>query len=175
MSDLEQQLEEIEALSSIFPTEFKQLDDSEKDSYFQKYPHWNAEKTRITNIVTIEMQPQEPDENGNIHGKSRSLAHFTFIYNFLFAVIAVLVAAMVQDYPTTSSVLFEIEGKKGLSPDQIEEAKVLCAKTAEENIGMSIVFMLTSSLQEWLQENNIPGHDGSMYSGNSDTKSISIN
>lgn len=78
---------------------------------------------------------------------------------------AILVAAMVQDYPSSSPIIFEIESKKGLSPDQIEEGKATCITIAEENVGMPIIFMLTSSIQDWLQENNIPGHDGSMYAG----------
>lgn len=73
---------------------------------------------------------------------------------------------MSADYPSVP-VKFEIENKKGLSPDQIEEIKETCTKTVEENVGMPIVFMLASSIQEWLQENNIPGHDGSMYAGES--------
>lgn len=78
---------------------------------------------------------------------------------------AILIAAMVQDYPSSSPIIFEIESKKGLSPDQIEEGKATCTTIAEENVGMPIIFMLTSSIQDWLQENNIPGHDGSMYAG----------
>ncbi len=68
MSDLEQQAEEIEALSAIFPDEFKLLEDVEKEQYFKKFSHW--EKEKITNVVTVQLQPQEPDAEGKIHGKS---------------------------------------------------------------------------------------------------------
>ncbi len=62
--------------------------------------------------------------------------------------------------------MLDIQNEKGLSNDQIDELKSICIKTADENIGMPSVFMVTSGMQEWLQENNIPGQDGSMYSGN---------
>jgi hypothetical protein len=71
MSDLEQQAEEIEALSAIFPDEFKLLEGAGKEECFKKFSNW--EKEKITNVVTVQLQPQEPDAEGKIHGKSKLL------------------------------------------------------------------------------------------------------
>jgi hypothetical protein len=67
MSNLEQQSEEIEALSSIFPDEFHQieLNSEEAQGYMQKYPHWKQEK--FTNLISVELAPQLMD-NQEVHG-----------------------------------------------------------------------------------------------------------
>jgi hypothetical protein len=163
MSDFEQQTEELEALSSIFPTEFKSLDSNsiEYQQYLEKYSEWKNEK--LTNLITVELQPQE-DSSNQIHGIESSILIFCIILIFLI-VRALLIAALKEDYPSSSTALVTVEGLKGLSGDQLEELKSLCVKTAEENLGMPNIFMVSSAIQEWLQENNIPGTDGSMYAG----------
>lgn len=68
MSDLEQQTEEIEALSSIFPTEFKVIEGEEREEILARYPKWK--ELTLTNVITVQLQPQEPDTEGQIHGES---------------------------------------------------------------------------------------------------------
>ena len=73
---------------------------------------------------------------------------------------------MTSNYPTSDPITVFIERKKGLSEEQIDELKAMSEKVAAENIGMPSVFMIATTLLEWLQENNVAGQDGSMYSGN---------
>jgi hypothetical protein len=76
------------------------------------------------------------------------------------------VAAMPSSYPSSEPLLVHISPLKGLSSDQIDELIGLCQNVAVENVGMPSVFIVAMAVQEWLSENNIPGNDGSMYSGN---------
>lgn len=76
-----------------------------------------------------------------------------------------LIGGMRAEYPSNAPLLVGIENRKGLTEEQMEETKTMCNSLADENIGMPSMFTLTSALQEWLQDNNVPGQDGSMYSG----------
>lgn len=70
--DLEQQLEEIEALSAIYPEEFKVLENDELKKIVSE-AGWTEE---ITNVGVLHLKPQEDNEE-NIHG------NFIFSYFFL--------------------------------------------------------------------------------------------
>lgn len=73
---------------------------------------------------------------------------------------------MVENYPAQSAALLSLSPMKGLSSSQIDELKTMSANIAQENIGSPAMYLIVDSLKEWLQANNIPGQDGSMYSGN---------
>ena len=70
---------------------------------------------------------------------------------------------MPESYPTTAIPNIDIEIEKGISKKQIEEIKNIANQIANENIGMPAIFTICESVKEWLQDNNIPGQDGSMY------------
>lgn len=72
---------------------------------------------------------------------------------------------MRTEYPTSAAILVGIQNKKGINEEQLEELKNICSNTSEENIGTPSMFLIASAVQEWLQDNNVPGQDGSMYSG----------
>lgn len=76
-----------------------------------------------------------------------------------------LVGAMPPNYPTEVPLLVDIQPLKGLGADQVEELLALSERTAAENLGMPSAYTVAMAVQEWLTENNLPGNDGSMYSG----------
>jgi len=61
--------------------------------------------------------------------------------------------------------ILSIEIIKGLGEAQADELKVLADRIATENIGMPCIYSVAEAIKEWLNDNNIPGQDGSMYSG----------
>jgi len=67
------------------------------------------------------------------------------------------------EYPTSIAPNIDIEIEKGISKKQIEEIKSIANRIANENIGMPSIFTICEGIKEWLQDNNIPGQDGSMY------------
>ncbi len=73
---------------------------------------------------------------------------------------------MPASYPSSSAAFVRVKAKKGLSDEQIDELQGIAETTSAENIGMPTVFTIANAVQEWLSENNVPGQDGSMYSGN---------
>lgn len=87
-------------------------------------------------------------------------------FDSFFLVSINLVAAMTNAYPTSEPIFVHIERRKGLSIEQGDELKELANNVASENLGMPSIFIVANAMQEWLQENNSPGQDGSMYSGN---------
>lgn len=62
--NLQQQADEIEALSAIYPSEFS-LIESDKWAEVIEQAEWSGYS--FTNIIKVFIQPQE--EEGNIHGK----------------------------------------------------------------------------------------------------------
>ena len=74
-----------------------------------------------------------------------------------------LIFEMPVEYPTSIGPKIDIEIEKGISKKQIEEIKTLANSIANENIGMPSIFTICEGIKEWLQDNNIPGQDGSMY------------
>eukprot|EP01035_Chromulina_nebulosa_P022622 gene22622-29293_t len=61
-----------------------------------------------------------------------------------------------------SAPIIDIKSVKGLIVSQIDELKILATQVANENIGISSVFMICDTLKEYLYENNIV-QDDSMY------------
>ncbi len=86
-----------------------------------------------------------------------------------FSVIVALVCELPTDYPTSEAPILNIEVVKGLSMDRGEELKQFADKIAVENIGLPSIFTVAEGVKEWLVDNNIPGQDGSMYSGGQST------
>ncbi len=82
-----------------------------------------------------------------------------------FSVTAAVVCEMPADYPTSVPPILTIEVIKGLSLDRGDELLLVAQKIANENIGLPSIFTVAEGVKEWLQDNNIPGQDGSMYSG----------
>ena len=76
-----------------------------------------------------------------------------------------MVCTFPDDYPTSSAPIIEIEVTKGLSLDRGEELKAIAESVATENIGLPSIFTVAEAIKDWLIDNNIPGQDGSMYSG----------
>lgn len=72
---------------------------------------------------------------------------------------------MPPNYPTEVPLLVNIQPKKGLGPDQVQELLSIAERTAAENLGMPSAYTVAMAVQEWLTENNLPGNDGSMYAG----------
>lgn len=72
---------------------------------------------------------------------------------------------MTNEYPETGGLLVYLDNIKGVSQDQLLELQNQAQAVAVENIGIPSIFTVTSFLQEWLQDNNLPGQDESMYSG----------
>ena len=83
----------------------------------------------------------------------------------LFAVSAALICEMPSDYPSSCAPIINLEVIKGLSLDRGDELKAVAVKVAEDNVGLPSVFTIAEAIKEWLVDNNIPGQDGSMYSG----------
>lgn len=76
-----------------------------------------------------------------------------------------LVCEFPPDYPTTAPPVLSIRVIKGLSVDRGDELLLMAEKIASENIGLPSIFTIAEGVKEWLIDNNIPGQDGSMYSG----------
>ena len=70
------------------------------------------------------------------------------------------------DYPNTVAPILEVVVTKGLSLDRGDELLLVAQNAANENIGLPSIFTIAELVKEWLVDNNIPGQDGSMYSGN---------
>lgn len=139
---LEEQSEEIEVLSSIFPDELEVISTS-------------------PNSIRINLQPNPTGQEEN-HG------NISFFYSFLsftklFIVVAVsLLCTFPEEYPECVPSL-DVEIKKGLGRKQVEELKIAIDNLALENVGMQSIFTIVEYIKEWLQDNNMPGQDGSMY------------
>lgn len=82
-----------------------------------------------------------------------------------FTVAAALICELPSDYPTSVPPILSIKVLKGLSVDRGDELLAVAQKCAEENIGLPSIFTIAELVKEWLIDNNIPGQDGSMYSG----------
>lgn len=50
---------------------------------------------------------------------------------------------------------FKLTMDKGLNPEQIAELTKLATTTAQENIGMPMVYSVTEAVKEWLLANNV--------------------
>jgi hypothetical protein len=61
-----QQADEIEALGSIYPTEFTTVPQSEWEGIVQQFG-WDGQD--ITNLVKIDLQPQDIHDDSKVHGK----------------------------------------------------------------------------------------------------------
>lgn len=85
--------------------------------------------------------------------------------DFVTIIISVAVSVCVEfpaEYPTVlANVTIEIE--KGLTGKHQDELLALVDKCGKENIGSPAIFSIAEAVKEWLQDNNIPGQDGSMY------------
>ncbi len=60
-----QQADEIEALGSIYPSEFTLIPESEWEAIIQQYDWYGQD---ITNMVKIELQPQDISDESKIYG-----------------------------------------------------------------------------------------------------------
>lgn len=69
---------------------------------------------------------------------------------------------MPDDYPNCIPQL-SIEMIKGLTTSQLEEVQEVAMKSAQDNLGMPCIYMVTEAIREWLADNNVAGQDGSMY------------
>lgn len=80
----------------------------------------------------------------------------------LYAVSLLLVTIMPEEYPNVVPTL-SIETIKGLTISQRDEILDVANKSAQDNLGMPSIYMVTEAVREWLLDNNVPGQDGSMY------------
>mmetsp|Transcript_44878 Transcript_44878/g.65598 ORF Transcript_44878/g.65598 Transcript_44878/m.65598 type:complete len:296 (+) Transcript_44878:144-1031(+) len=67
-----------------------------------------------------------------------------------------------ETYPEVAPEI-TINNRRGLGDHQIPEIMELVNTTAEENIGMAMIFTIAEAVKEWLNENNVKGADGSMH------------
>lgn len=75
---------------------------------------------------------------------------------------------MPDNYPTDGPPEFKIHIEKGLGANQADELAEVANRVALENIGAPSIFVVAEAVKEWLNDNNIAGQDGSMYSGKGD-------
>jgi aminoglycoside phosphotransferase len=78
-----------------------------------------------------------------------------------------LYCGMVPGYPAEKPLLTGFQNEQGLGGTHLEELVEVGKRAAVENLGMPSIFMVAEAAKEWLQMNNLPGLDGSMYSGRS--------
>ena len=69
---------------------------------------------------------------------------------------------MPEEYPNVVPQL-NIETIKGLTSNQRDDILEIAKTSAQENLGMPSIYMVTESIRGWLLDNNVPGQDGSMY------------
>jgi hypothetical protein len=67
-----------------------------------------------------------------------------------------------SEYPNIIPEL-KIEMIKGLNDTQIETITELANKSAEENVGMAMIYTICEEIKEWLIANNEPPKDNSMF------------
>jgi hypothetical protein len=71
---------------------------------------------------------------------------------------------MSTGYPADRALLTAFENNKGLSGSHLDELSIVGKAAADKNLGMPSIFMVAEAAKDWLQVNNLPGLDGSMYS-----------
>lgn len=167
MSNQQDQLDELEAIGAIFVDEHSEIQEEEKAKLIESNG-WGEES--VSHLVRLRLEPQ-PDDSGKIHSKSHtrslSLLALPSLTLFCCCLVAVfLLCAMTADYPSDRPLLTACQVEKGLGETHLSELIEICRTAAENNVGMPSIYLVVEAAKEWLQINNLPGLDGSMYSGN---------
>eukprot|EP01039_Chlorochromonas_danica_P002422 gene2422-2655_t len=142
MSNQQDQLDELEAIGAIFVDEHSEILEEEKAKIIESNG-WGEES--VSHLVRLRLEPQ-PDDSGKIH------------------IAVFLVCAMTEDYPSNRPLLTACHVEKGLGETHLAELIEICRNAAESNVGMPSIYLVVEAAKEWLQINNLPGLDGSMYS-----------
>mmetsp|Transcript_36908 Transcript_36908/g.47701 ORF Transcript_36908/g.47701 Transcript_36908/m.47701 type:complete len:269 (-) Transcript_36908:140-946(-) len=77
-------------------------------------------------------------------------------------VIASLEAKIPKEYPNIVPELI-ISTLKGLTDEQIDILTEIANKSAEDNIGMAMIYTICEEIKEWLLAHNEPPQDNSMF------------